>query len=108
MAVLVAQSIVRAGLTPAFASAAGGGDEFVNTGNEYIEVINGDASSKTVTVVTPGTVDGLGITDRTVTIPAGERRKIGPFPTGTYNNASSKVQITYSAVTSVTIGVFSL
>lgn len=108
MAVLVAQSIVRAGLTPAFAAAAGGGDEFVNTGNEYVEVINGDATEKTVTVVTPGTVDGLAIADRPVVIAAGARAKIGPFPTGTYNNSASKVQLTYSAVTSVTVGVFSL
>lgn len=106
MAVLSSQSIVRAGLSPAYASAAGGGDSFANTGKEFLHVKNDDASSKTVTIVTQSTVDGLSVSDRTVTVPAGESRMIGPFQTAIYNDDNSRVNVTYSAVTSVTVAVF--
>lgn len=106
MAVLTVQQVVRAGLEPVFAAAAGGGDEFVNTGVEYLEVINGSGADITVTIVTPNTVDGLAVTDRAVVVTAGERRKIGPFPTSIYNNSNSKVNVTYSSATSVTVGLF--
>ena len=106
MATLSAQSVVRAGLEPVMASAAAGGDEFVNTGVEWLEIVNGDASDMTLTIATQATADGLTIADRTVVVTAAERRLVGPFPTGTYNDTNSKVQLTYSAVTSLTIGVF--
>ena len=106
MAVLTVQQVVRAGLEPVFVAAAGGGDEFVNTGTEYLEVVNGSGADVTVTIVTPNTVDGLAVTDRAVVVTAGERRKIGPFPTSIYNNSNSKVNVTYSSATSVTVGLF--
>lgn len=106
MSTLTKQLIVRAGLEPAFAAAAGGGDEFVNTGNEYVELVNGSASPIVATFVTQATVDGLPVDDRTVTIPAGERRKVG-FWTGAYNDDETKVQITYDGVDTLTIGIFS-
>ena len=109
MATLAVQSVVRAGLEATFAAAAGGGDEFVNTGSEWVEIVNGDASDMTLTIETPNSIDtDLAITDRTVVVTAGETRKVGPFPTATYNDANSKVQLTYSAVTSLTIGIFAL
>ena len=106
MAVLTVQQVVRAGLEPVFVAAAGGGDEFVNTGTEYLEVVNGSGADVTVTIVTPNTVDGLAVTDRAVVVTAGERRKIGPFPTSIYNNSNAKVNVTYSSATSVTVGLF--
>lgn len=106
MATLTAQQMSRSGLNPTYASAAGGGDEFVNTGEEYIHIKNGDASSHTITIVTQNTSDGLAVADRAVAVPAGEERKIGPFPTAIYNDANQKVQLTYDGVTSVTIGIF--
>lgn len=105
MATLSAQQMSRSGLEPSYASAAGGGDEFVNTGEEFIHIKNGDGSSHTVTIETPNLVDGLAIADRAVAIPGGEERMIGPFPTSTYNDANQKVQLTYDAVTSVTIAI---
>ena len=38
-----------------------------------------------------------------VSVPAGDERFIGPFPTGAFNDAAGKVQITYDDVTSITI-----
>jgi hypothetical protein len=105
MATLTVQNIVRAGLEPSYDAAAAGGDEFANTGDEFIHVKNGDGSSHTVTIETPATVDGLAVADRDVAIPAGEERMIGPFPGSTYNDGDGMVQLTYDGVTSVTLAV---
>lgn len=67
-------------------------------------VKNDDASAITVTLVTQGTVDSQAVADRTVTVAAGAIKLIGPFPTATYNDSSGNVQVTYSAVTSITVG----
>lgn len=106
MALLVAQTITRSGLNPAYAAAAGGGDTFANTGTEYIHIKNGDASSINVTFVTTATADGLATADRVVAVPGNGERIIGPFPKATYNDEDGILSITYSAVTSVTVGVF--
>jgi len=109
MAVLAVNELSRAGKNPVAldTAAAGGGDSFPNTGREYLYVANGDASSKTVTLVYAATTDGQAITNRTVAVPAGESMLIGPFPTSLYNDANGRVAVTYSAVTSVTVAVFS-
>ena len=111
MAVLNVQVIDRAGdgLDPQFAAASAGGDEFANNGTAYVEVVNGGGSPVTVTVATPQTQAGLAVADLTVAIPAGGRRKFGSFPPATFNNsANGRVALTYSGVTSVTVGVFRL
>lgn len=108
MATLTVQTSSRTGLEPSYASCAGGGDEFANTGKQVIHVKNGDASPHVVTIVTQATVDGLAIADRDVTIPAGEERIIGPFPTGFYNDGGGLAQITYDNVTTQTIAVIEL
>lgn len=105
MATLTAQTIVRAGLEATYAAAAGGGDEFVNTGVEVLHVKNASVGDITVTVVSQATVDGLAVADRAVVVTAGEERFIGPFPTNVYNDANQKIQVTYSGVTTLTIAV---
>jgi hypothetical protein len=112
MAILTVQKIVPGGLEPAaLAAAAGGGDSFQNTGNEFVEINNGDVSDKTVTVEAQQNCNfGVDSNDHNhaVVVTAGERRLIGPFPTDKYNDANGRVQLTYSAVTSVTVGVYTL
>lgn len=105
MATLVVDTITRDGLNPTMVAAAGGGDQFANTGKEFVEVDNADAAPMTATFVTQKTVDGQAVGDRAVTVPAGERRIIGPFDPSVYNDSNGNLQITYSAVTSVTVGV---
>jgi len=105
MATLTAQTVVRAGLEATYASCAAGGDEFVNTGDEFIHIKNAAVADQTVTIATPATVDGLAVADRAVVITASEERFIGPFPSSTYNDANSKVQLTYDAVITMTIAV---
>lgn len=105
MAALTVETSSRSGLTPTHNACDAGGDEFVNDGGVMVWVTNGGASERTVTIVSQETVDGLAVADRTVAVPAGEERLIGPFPVSTYNDANSKVQLTYDAVTSLTIAV---
>lgn len=106
MAVLTVQKPSAAG-TYAPVAAEAGGDSFPNTGVEFFYIKNGDASPKTVTFDSPGTCSfGLAANaahDLAVTVPAGEEKLIGPFATARFNDANNRVQVTYSAVTSVTV-----
>ena len=108
MATLTVVPITVAGVTPAGASAAGGGDEFVNTGKEFIEVTNGSGGALTVTAATAGTIDGLPIADNAVSVAAGATARIGPFNPKLYNDGNGKVQLTYSGVTSLNVKVLQL
>lgn len=74
--------------------------------NRFLVVKNGDASSHTVTVVTPGTVAGLAIGD-VVTVVAAGKLSVIPLPR-MLAGADGRASITYDAVTSVTVGVFEL
>ncbi len=110
MADLTIQNVVEAGLSATYAAADSGGDAALNvSGDVVLHVKNDDAASKTVTVtaqrssqVVPDFGD-MSKSDIVVSIPAGEDRFIGPFPKGAYNDGAGKVQVTYSATTSVTI-----
>ena len=106
MATLTEQVITRDGIEPSLSSAAGGGDQFLNTGNQYVEVTNGSGSSITVTFAAQKSVDGLDLPDDTLVVPAGETRKAGPFLPSTFNDSNGYLQITYSGVTSLTVGIF--
>ena len=104
------QQIVRTGLASALATPdLANGNQFVNDGQCFLYVKNASGSPITVTIDTPGTVDGLAIANLTVSVPAttGERM-IGPFPPGIYGQADGKVYVDWSSVTSVTAGVFRL
>lgn len=108
MATLTVTDVARTGNLLSGAAAASGGDQFVNTGSEFVSVYNADSDSMTVTIETPGTVDDLAIADRTVTVDAGETKLIGPFQKSYYNDSSGYVQLTYSDATGVTVQVFRL
>ena len=95
----------RTGVDMVGVSCASGGDSFANDGQEIIQVFNGDSGSHSVTVVTQAAPDGGAVTALTVAIAAGVTKTLGPFPTGVYNDTNGLVQITYTAVTSMTIKV---
>jgi hypothetical protein len=106
-------AIALAGVADTTSAAAADGNTFTNTGYEFAEVINGSGGSITVTIdVYPsggqGSPDGLTVTDPTVTVANGARKKIGPFRKRLYNNGTEKVKLTCSGTTSVTVGVYSL
>jgi hypothetical protein len=93
--------ISRAGVNPAGTAGQVDGHMFTNTGKEFVEVSNADASARTVTFVTPRTVEGLAITDLALSVPAGGRLIVGPFPPETFSQPRSvgadagKVYINY-------------
>ncbi|MDX2667394.1 hypothetical protein [Streptomyces stelliscabiei] len=107
MAVLTAQAMPLGGLQPTYANAAGGGDQAPVGEKLVLHVRNDDASSKTVTVVTPGTVGGLAIADAAQAIPAGGDAFI-PLKSTYRDPATGRAAITYSAATSVTVAVLQL
>lgn len=104
MATLSVQTIPAGGLSPSYSAASGGGDKLKPGKTTFLHVINGDASPITVTVATPGTVSGLAIADRAVTVAASDEQMI-PIPADLYANPadSGLASVTYSAVTSVTV-----
>lgn len=108
MATLTVQTINHAGLTPSFTAAAGGGDEFVNTGNCFLYVKNGDTASMDVTVANVKLSNYGKDDDVVVSVPASSEEMIGSFPKWRFDDSNQKVQITYSAVTSVTVAAIKL
>lgn len=107
MATLTAQSASISGAAPTFAAASAGGDEFANSGKEVLHVKNGSGSSINVTITSQRTCDQGGTHNVVVAVPAGEERRIGPFSVERFNDADSgRVEVAYSDVTSVTVGVF--
>lgn len=110
MATLSVQDIARdtTGTVPSYAAATSGGDEWTNTGAEFYFIKNGGGGSINVTFVTQATTDGLAVTDLVVAVSNGVDKMIGPFPVGIYNDTGGKLQVTYSGVSSVTVGVFKI
>lgn len=104
MAALTLQVLVPGGSASTLVAAAGGGDTCPAGDGIFLEANNGSGAPITITLATPGTVDGLAIADRAVSVPAGERWKI-PVPR-LFAGADGQCAITYSGVTTLTVGVF--
>lgn len=95
--------------TSPYVACAGGGDEFVNDGKTYIHLKNTNAATRTVTVNSQ--VNCSQGFDHNVSVTVGAttgEAKVGPFPTARFNDATGKVQLTYDAVTNLTIAIFSV
>lgn len=86
-------------------SAAGGGDVYDNTLSPYIEINNGSGVS--ITLYAAIYADGQTIVQgRAWTVGAGVRMRIAPRNSSYVNPANNQVSLTYSAVTTVTIGLY--
>jgi hypothetical protein len=109
MAVLTVSTLSRAGLVTSGGAAAGaGGDTFTNDGQTVLLVVNGSGSSINITLAIAQLVDGQTPASRVVAVAAGASTLIGPFPRAVYNAADGTMPIAYSAVTTVTVKVFSV
>jgi len=106
MAALTTQVLVPGGAASTLTDATSGGDTCAAGEGIFLEVDNGSAAAVTVTLATPGTVEGLAIDDRAVSIPAGERWKI-PVPR-LFAKADGQCDITYSSATTVTVACFKI
>ncbi|MEU2992588.1 hypothetical protein ABZ772_19870 [Streptomyces griseoincarnatus] len=92
------------GAAVTYTAAAGGGDTCQTGAGVLLLVKNDDASSHIVTLVTPGTVNGLAIADRAIAVAAGTEVAI-PVTSDYRNPATGRASITYDGVTDVTVAV---
>lgn len=77
MATRATETIAAAGTEATYhVATATTGDKVAAVDGTILHVKNGSGVSTTVTLATPGTVEGLDIADREVAIPAGEDRFI--------------------------------
>lgn len=106
MAALSAQRIAQSGTAPSYVGASAGGDTAPVGGGLKLHVVNGSGASVTVTVVTPGTLDGLSIGDAALVVPAGGSGFV-PLTNIYRDPVTGRANITYSAVTTVNVAVLS-
>lgn len=103
-------------LAQTLVAAAGGGDSFLNTGKEQIAIKNAGGGSINITIKASAGPNNdkcsFGIAgtpghDIVVAIPNDSAiYLLGPYKPYPFADGSGLCQLTYSAVTSVTIGVF--
>lgn len=114
---LTVQPIIRAGKAVSedlVAATATHGNKFLNNGQTFLRVLNGSASPITVTLQCPKTVDGLAVVNPTVTVAATgdssglDYQDIGPFPLDWNQADGPYMWVTFSAVTTVTVGAYRL
>lgn len=104
MASLSAQRIALAGTSPTYSAAAAGGDNAPIGDGLALHVYNGGGASITVTIVTPGTIDGLSVGDAALSVPAASHGVI-PLRYVYRDPVTGRANITYSGVTSVNVAV---
>lgn len=103
MATLQTQTIGD-GVEIEFAAASLGGDKCRTGDGVRLLLKNDDAASTTVTIATPGTVDGLAIDDRVVTVAAGKIEAVSVKDLYR-DKATGLASITYSSVTDLGVAV---
>lgn len=112
MATLTPQVINRAGTQITLVAAAGGGDAMACGATNFLRVNNGGGSPITVTLAIPSGVSGFpnaAYTNTAVSVTNGTEKSIGPIPAQLYADpVTGLCTITYSAVTSVTVGAIQL
>jgi hypothetical protein len=107
------EQIVHAGVLSTLTAPTVDGD-VIDCGRVFLEVDNGSGAAVTVTVRSTASTDGLDVEDLAVSVAAGATKKIGPFNVSTFGRSSTdgadqgRAYVDYSAVASVTRGVFGL
>tara|TARA_R110002020_G_scaffold159525_7_gene343426 strand:- start:439 stop:807 length:369 start_codon:yes stop_codon:yes gene_type:complete len=111
MATIASQNITEAGLSPTMSDAGGDGDQFENTGAEFLLITNTSGGSIVVTITAQTTtvedrrMGELTKANSTITIANGASGLIGYFQIAAYSDTDGYVQITYSETEEVTIAV---
>lgn len=103
MATRAAEEVSVAGLAATYHAASAGGDK-VRPGVTLI-VKNTNGSSRTLTLVTPGTIHGQTIGDQVITIPATTGERIVEIPEDGFTASDGLVPLAWSADTGVTFAV---
>jgi len=121
MGTLGINKIIEGGLAENLENAASGGDEFSNSGIEFIHVVNDHASeSYTVSITAQKTTmrhpnyGNLTKANQTFAVAAGAEAFAGPFRQIAFNDSDNKVQVTYTctddgaAISTVSSGTHAL
>jgi hypothetical protein len=96
---------VKTGAVKAYVAADSvNGMEFLNAGEEILEVKNGGASALTVTIISVPCSHGR-TGDLSIVVAAGAEVAIGPFEDFLFNQSNGKVNVGFSASASVTVAV---
>ncbi len=111
-ALVTSTTVPLTGSDPTLTAANIDGDAVELGGRLFLLVNNGSASPITVTIETPGTVDGLAVADQSVTVPAAAKRFI-PLSATSYRQPAGTTfagyaHVNYSSVTTVTRAVVRL
>jgi hypothetical protein len=102
------QRATSAGLAPAYEPANVAGNSYRLATGRVLHIKNASGASVTVTIPTPGSVDGLAVADRTVAVPAATDRFIALSKQSVYQQTGGTAHVDYSAVTSVTVAAFDI
>jgi hypothetical protein len=117
MATLTAQTSLFTGVNFTYDTASVA-DVFANNGSTILVFLNGNASSRTLTI-TGNAFDKPGFgsvsaadAGETVTIPGsgtnGGKCVVGPFPPGRFNNSSGQVSYTLDVATGMSVAAITL
>ena len=95
--VLTVIDCVRDGVLTTEILSTAEGASFVNDGRTFLYMLNA-ATACTITIKTPGTIDGLAVDELTYVVPidATVPSMIGPFPPSIYNQSDGTVHVTPS------------
>ena len=102
MATITARKVTETGLAASTTGCSTGGDEFKNSGIEFVRITNDHASviykatvtAQTTAVISP-TYGALTKSSPTVTIGAAGAAYLGPFKQRAFNESDGNVQLTY-------------
>jgi hypothetical protein len=111
MATLTVNTVTQAGFRDdnALVAAAGGDDAFAPGDDVFVRINNAGGGAITATFATPGLIRGLAIADGGGSVTNAQSRLFGPFPADLFQDPTTGlVTLTYSGVTSVTVGVFKI
>lgn len=82
-------------------TAATSGNNYNIPNNGRVGLVLECTAGSTATVVTPNSIDGLSVTDLTLTTTAAKVQIWGAFPTAIYNNSSGNMVVTVAANTNL-------
>lgn len=105
---LTPQVLTSAGLLATYAAGdSANGHSFPNNGKRTLHIKNAGVGSINATIKMPtsSVVDGMQPPDRVVAVANGAEKFIGPFPTGSWNQADGAVYVDLSGATSVTVAL---
>lgn len=82
---------------------------FQNDGKTILKFLKTGANACTVTITTPGTVNGIAVADPTVNVPATTGNVwVGPFRPDLFNDANGLCSFTVSEATALSVDCISL